>query len=652
MIYLITNQTSLLQDVVKHCSIEECFDYLKYKEVISIDIETTRKYNKYLDIEGLDPYTSKIVMLQIGDEINQYIIDVRNIDISLLYPLLTDPNKIKVGQNLKFEYKHLLHNYGIRINNLYDTMIVEQILNCGYDLENSLEALNKRYLGKTVDKSTRLEFLNIQSKPYTQRQIEYGAEDILHPLLIRNFQLEKLKIQDLEPVVRLEMRFLPALAEIEYTGVHLNKDKWIKTYDNNLIEFQKLKKELDDYIIENYRDSKFINPQLDLFSDDLKCNIQWTSSKQVIEFFKYLDICPKAVSKTTKKLSYTVEAKEVRILLLDPLLDSKKKEFVTLYIKFKEFEQTITTFGIKFFKYLNPITNRLHSNYRQILNTGRISSSGPNLQNIPSKHEFRYAFDALPGKKLINADYTGQEKIILVNKSLDKDLLIFYDKNLGDIHSYTAKLVYKKELADIELKDVKSKRKDLRQKVKASGFAIDYGGNGYTIAANLGISVEEGDEVYNAYFEAFPGLKDFFSKERDKSLKQGYILIDEITRRKFYFKDYNKLQEAKLHNDYKTANKLEGTMGRAAQNYVIQGTAGSITKLAIILIHEWLQENYLFNQIKIILLVHDEIVLESDEMLSEVAKNKLQELMELAGSFWCKRVILKADAIVSDLWEH
>lgn len=652
MIYLITNQTSLLQDVVKHCSIEECFDYLKYKEVLSIDIETTRKYNKYLDIEGLDPYTSKIVMFQIGDEINQYIIDVRNIDISILYPILADPNKIKVGQNLKFEYKHLLHNYGIRINNLYDTMVVEQILNCGYDLENSLEALNKRYLGKTVDKSTRLEFLNIQSKPYTQRQIEYGAEDILHPLLIRNFQLEKLEKQDLLPVVRLEMRFLPALAEIEYTGVHLNKEKWIKTYDNNLIEFQKLKKELDDYIIENYRDTKFIDPQLDLFNDELKCNIQWTSSKQVIEFFKYLDICPKAVSKTTKKLSYTVEAKEVRILLLDPLLESKKKEFVALYIKFKEFEQTITTFGIKFFKHLNPITNRLHSNYRQILNTGRISSSGPNLQNIPSKHEFRYAFDALPGKKLINADYTGQEKIILVNKSLDKDLLIFYDKNLGDIHSYTAKLVYKKELADIELEDVKSKRKDLRQKVKASGFAIDYGGNGYTIAANLGISVEEGDEVYNAYFDAFPGLKDFFSKEREKSLKQGYILIDEITRRKFYFKDYDKLKEAKLHNDYKVANKLEGAMGRAAQNYVIQGTAGSITKLAIILIHEWLQENCLFNQIKIILLVHDEIVLEADEMLSDVAKNKLQELMELAGSFWCKRVILKADAIVSDLWEH
>lgn len=652
MIYLITNQTSLLQDVVKHCSIEECFNYLKYKEIISIDIETTRKYNKYLDIEGLDPYTSKIVMFQIGDEINQYIIDVRNTDISLLYPLLTDPSKIKVGQNLKFEYKHLLHNYGIRINNLYDTMIVEQILNCGYDLENSLEALNKRYLGKTVDKSTRLEFLNIQSKPYTQRQIEYGAEDILHPLLIRNFQLEKLEKQDLLPVVRLEMRFLPALAEIEYTGVHLNKDKWIKTYDNNLVEFHKLKKELDDYIIENYRDTKFIDPQLDLFSDDLKCNIQWTSSKQVIEFFKYLEICPKAVSKTTKKLSYTVEAKEVRLLLLDPLLESKKKEFVTLYIKFKEFEQTITTFGIKFFKHLNPITNRLHSNYRQILNTGRISSSGPNLQNIPSKPEFRYAFDALPGKKLINSDYTGQEKIILVNKSLDKDLLIFYDKNLGDIHSYTAKLVYKKELADIDLEDVKSKRKDLRQKVKASGFAIDYGGNGYTIAANLGISVEEGDEVYNAYFDAFPGLKDFFSKEREKSLKQGFILIDEITRRKFYFKDYNRLQEAKLYNDYKTANKLEGAMGRAAQNYVIQGTAGSITKLAIILIHEWLQENYLFNQIKIILLVHDEIVLEADEMLSDVAKNKLQELMELAGSYWCKRVPLKADAVVSDLWEH
>lgn len=651
MIYLISNQTQIPGEF-NHSTIQECYNYLKDKQVISLDIETTRKYNKYFEIEGLDPHTSDIVMLQVGDDENQFIIDIRNTDLGIVKDVLTNPDIVKVGHNLKFEYKHILHKYKIRINNLYDTMIVEQILYNGLQLKNSLEVLNLRYLDIKVEKAIRLEFLSIGSTPFTSSQIKYGAEDIEFPVRIREKQLIEIQRRDLMQCVKLEMRFLVALAEIEYNGVNFNKEKWKATYDENLIEFNSLIKDLNAFIITNYSNSRFINRQLDLFSEEPKCNIQWTSSKQVIDFFKFLGICPLAVSKTTGKLSYTVEAKEVRPLLIKEELDSLTREFVRLYLRAKESEQTITTFGVSFFKHINPITGRLHSNYKQILNTGRISSAGPNLQNIPARHEFRYAFDAPSNKSLINADYSGQEKIILANKSLDKDLLVFFDKNLGDLHSYTAKLVYKTELADIALEDVKHIRKDLRQKVKASGFAIDYGGNGFTIAANLGITTAEGDAVYNAYFNAFPGLKAYFQSERDKSLRQGYILIDKLTKRKFYFKDYDRLKEAEWNHDYKLVNKLQGQMGRAAQNYSIQGEAGSITKYAVVLLHEWITSENLLDKIKIVLLVHDEIVLESDEELKDYAKTKLQELMETAGALWCKRVPLKAEAVISNLWEH
>lgn len=395
---------------IQETSLEACIEYLLLQDTIGLDIETTRKFNKYFDIEGLDPYTSSIVMLQVGTLEHQFVIDTRNVDITPLLPILIDPKVLKVGHNLKFEYKHILHNYNIRIEGLYDTMIAEQILFNGLGYSNSLKDLNERYLGIIVDKSTRLEFLSIGSKPFTTRQILYGAEDILHPLKIRELQLPKLHEKDLLQTFKLEIRFLSALAEIEYNGINFNKEKWLNTYKENLALYNKHIEDLNKFIITNYPDSKFIKTQLDLFCTDIQCNIQWSSSKQVIPFFMSLGICPQAVSKTTKKLSYTVEAKEVKMILVKRQdLDSKVREFIELYLRTKELEQATTTFGKGFLKNVNPITNRVHSNYQQMVNTGRISSRNPNNQNIPAKHQFRYAFDALDGKKMVNADYSGLE---------------------------------------------------------------------------------------------------------------------------------------------------------------------------------------------------------------------------------------------------
>jgi DNA polymerase I-like protein with 3'-5' exonuclease and polymerase domains len=293
--------------------------------------------------------------------------------------------------------------------------------------------------------------------------------------------------------------------------MNFNKKIWTNTYNSNLLKLNTLHKQLDDYVIERYGDSRFIDKQLDLFSEDKKCLINWTSSQQVIEFFRFLDICPQAVSKETKKLTYTVNKDVLKSSLNTINKDAffHKKELLKVYIDYKETSQATTTFGLKFFKYINPVTQRLHSNYKQILNTGRISSSSPNLQNIPALHEFRSAFRADNGFKIVNADYSGQEQIILANKSNDKDLLSFYEQGLGDMHSYIASKIFP-ELNDVPLSDIKKYHADKRQVAKAAGFAINYGGNGYTIAENLGISSAQGDVVYNAYFKAFPNLKKYF----------------------------------------------------------------------------------------------------------------------------------------------
>ena len=285
-IYFVANSYEV--DNIKSCSLDYCVNYLKDKEVVSLDIETTRKFGGIYPKEGLDPYVTNIVMLQIGDENAQFVIDYREVDISPLLDILTSPDIIVVGQNIKFEYVHILHNEGIRLCNVYDTMISEQILYNGFNIDASLKALNLRYLNVEVDKDTRLEFLNIKDKPFTVKQIEYGAEDILYPLKIKKKQLIRLAKKDLLQCLKLEMLFLLCVGDIEYKGMHFNTSIWLDTYNDNKIVYDNLKIELDDYIFKYFPKSQFVERQLDLFSTDKKCTIQWSSSKQVIEFFNLM----------------------------------------------------------------------------------------------------------------------------------------------------------------------------------------------------------------------------------------------------------------------------------------------------------------------------------------------------------------------------
>jgi DNA polymerase-1 len=634
-IYYVGNDENLKKSYIP-ATIENCHNYLKTKQLISLDIETSYKfggrYKKYK--EGLDPYLSNIVMLQIGDINRQYVIDYRDINISMLYPILTDKNIIKVGHNIKFEYKHLYHNDGIRLNNIYDTMVVEQILYNGLGKSNSLKALNQRYLNKDVDKDTRLEFSHIGNRPFTEKQINYGAEDVLYPLLIREQQLTAIDNKDVNNCVRLEMLFTLVLGDIEYKGMNFNQGLWLDNYEKNKIIYEDKIEILNNFVLDNYFDTDFVSKQFDLFTPDFYCSIQWTSPTQVVKFFRFLGICPK------EKGKYTSEAKVVKASLktINKNIDEKLKQFLKDYLSYKKYHQACTTFGKKFLKHVNPVTKRLHSSYKQIVTTGRISSSNPNLQNIPAKHGFRSAFDAPKGWKIVNADYSGQEQIILANKSKDKDLIYFYQQGFGDMHSYIASKIYP-EISNLSLEDIKKLHPDKRQIAKSAGFAINYGGTGFTIAGNLGVSQQQGDDVYNAYFKAFPGLKKYFDITISNTFRRGYILIDELTGRKCWFEPPKTGQE-------------KGSIARTALNYPIQGEAGGITKYAPILFRKWILDNNLEDYIFITNLVHDEINVEVKEGYLELAAENLERCMKESGDKWCKIVPLTASAVITDFWNH
>ena len=628
-------------------TLDEVKKFLDSSVEFAIDVETSWKYKgKYNyafktkwgrttpnpNSEGLDPYLSKIVMIQVGNYEEQYVVDARDYGVDWIKPYLEDKSKLKIGQNLKFEYKQF-KSHGIIMESLFDTMIAEKVLYTGRQLDCSLKGLIKRYIGVEVDKGTRLEFALIGKDPFTVNQIIYGAEDVKYPFRIKETQDLDLDRKQVRKCFSLESRFIPVLGDIEYNGMNFNQSKWFDNYIENKKLTDEALNALNSYVIETFADTEFVDKQLDLFSEDqsFTCRILWSSQKQVLELFHYLGLYPEDKNKPS------LNAKVLQSFKMS-IVDDKKKWLVEKFINYKELAQATNTFGEKYFKYVHPITKRLHSNYNQILETGRISSSSPNLQNIPAKQGFRRAFDAPTGWKIVNADYSGQEQIILANKSQDKELQAFYLQGHSDMHSFIASKIYP-ELADLPLDVIKAEHKDKRQVAKAAGFAINYGGTGYTIAKNLGIDEQEGDEVYDAYFRAFPNLKKYFDRVQSESLANGYILIDPITQRKNWFR--------RPEN-----NKERNAILKKALNYPIQGEAGGITKLAPILFRDWIIENNLQDKVLITNLVHDEINIEVKEEYAEEAAKNLERTMKQAADLWCKTIKLSADAVVTTYWNH
>lgn len=499
-------------DLISSCSIYDVVEYCRSKTELGLDIETTKNLPK--DIispvyePGLDPPLSKIVMLQIGDKDKQFIIDCRVVDISPLIPILSkNPNILFIGHNLKFEAKMLKYHYGIILINIWDTMICEQLLYSGIKQSYSLIEVSRRRLGKQsvtdvnlfnefdedgdyIDKGTRLEFLTIGDKPFTDQQIEYGAEDILNPILIREKQLEGRYIDGelWRPLnlFKLENQYVLVLADKELNGMTFEPELWKDTASIKQKEYDHRLSVLNSYVVNNYPDSRFVNLP-DLFSSEKTCNILWSSSDQVVKFFLFLGFCPKEKSKQTKKMEYSVGAVALNKLLpkeyKDKLFKSKfpdeintQEDLILAFLLYNESLQCITTFGIPWLKYIHPITKRVHTSYKQILNTGRLSSSKPNLQQIPSDDLYRRCFTSATGWKLINCDYSAQEVRVLAEITNEPSMVSFFNDGHpihgDDFHSFVATKIYQILRNDATLIIDKDNYKDERNNAKSTTFLI------------------------------------------------------------------------------------------------------------------------------------------------------------------------------------
>lgn len=664
MIYLVTKQQSLwASDRYKVISAEEALELLAPLNVVELDTETM----------GLDPYTKELLTVQLGCADFQVVIDCTSVDIHLFKGYMENPQRIFLGWNIKFDLKFLYHQRIIPMR-VYDGYLAEKLLWLGYPAgmhEMSLKAASINYLGVDMDKSVRGKIIQTG---LTEDVIVYAAGDVSYLGRIRDKQLIELEKKGLLKAIDFENEFVKCLAYIEYCGAKLDVDKWKIKMATDLNNLEKYEAELNEWVEESEYSSKYcsVNIQGDLFNGfDTKprCHINWTSSQQVIPLFEELGLNLKVLDKKTKHYKKSVDIKVV-----EP--QASKSPLIPIYIKYKKAAIIVNTFGQKFLNLINPVTGRIHANFNQLgTDTGRLSSTEPNLQNLPHDAQTRACFVSDKGNRWISADYSGQESYLMASMANDEAMLDELTNGSGDLHSLTAKMVFQQIPRDMPLKDIKKNFKDLRQEAKGYEFCFNYGGQDSTLIRNYGLDAKRAKEIYENYMSGFAGLKRYQDFRRVDVMRKGYILLSKITGHKAYIYDYDELKmqmekqddpdfwayyrEMKQENpECDTVQGVRRLARRKAEsekqsiNYPIQAAGALCFKLASIKLFNWLLKNGLLFKVKYCIPVHDEINLEAPDEISEEVADILVKCMVSAGKPFCTRAHLGADVEIGDHWIH
>ena len=601
---------------IQTATIQECKAYCESKTVLGVDTET----------EGFDFTCKKLIMFQIGDKDRQYVIDTREVSIEPLKEILESDKITKVLHNAKFDYKFIKQWAGISLVEMYDTFLVERVLHCGkQDHGYSLSRCTERYLGHTLDKETRNKFVGLKGQPYTVDQITYGANDVVYLLDIREKQLALLRTYELEQVARLENKVVKVFSEIEFEGLMIDRERWTAMAEDNVKLAHEQAIKLDDMVLEHPLLQHYRIPvQVDMFApmEELRhTHINWGSPSQTLELFRCL--VPDLEDVNGKKLN------KYRY----------KHKLIDEYIRYKERTKLANAYGTKFFNYVN-CDGKVHTNFSQILDTGRVSSSKPNMQQIPSDNTFRNCFITERGWVFVSSDYSSQELNVIAYGSQDPVWLDALRRGL-DLHGVCADLVFEDKWRNADA----DARKNLRTQIKAINFGLAYGMGPFKLADTLQISKSEAEALIEKYFTEFPNIRDFLTKLGTFGTRNGYIRTFKPFKRRRWFDTWF----PKIWDDRSKLQEF-GSIERASKNTPIQGSSADMTKLALIYIYREIQESW-SDSVKIVMTVHDQIDTICKQEVADAWAVKMTELMEKAALVIIPNGLLKADTNISETWE-
>jgi DNA polymerase I-like protein with 3'-5' exonuclease and polymerase domains len=571
----------------------EAMNFLNNYGSHAIDTETT----------ALDPYEAKWSLLQVGVPNFAFVFDVRHdtehssLHPEVLDPLLQDPTKTRILQNAAYDMKIIKRQRGYYLTNIYDTMLAEQLSTLGLFVKVGLAALVQRYLGLSMPKEPRSTFQNYDQK-FEPFQLEYAANDVAPLHLIRDLQWARIQQESLETAADLEFRFLLPLCEMELNGIHIDQKKWTRM-------MREVERERDDVrsIIQDILGE--IEEQNTLFGVSL---VNIDSNKQLM----------KALNKYGLSIESTNEAvlkKHKGLPIIDAILDYRKAN------------KLISTYADPLLAKISKYTGRLHTDFRQMVSTGRMSSSNPNLQNIPKKQKFRSCFIAPEGYSLLTADMSGAELRILGNLSQDPVFIEAYATG-QDLHTRTGS-----EMFGVPYNDVK---KDHRNAAKAINFGLCYGMSAMGLSGRLKISKKEAELLIAKYFKAYKGVKRYLDKAGKDAVRNRYSTTISGRRRYYSMPPYD-------HPDRKM---IQGRIERQGKNAGIQGANADTIKESMVLLVERLREY----DAKLILTVHDEVVVEvAEDQKYEVAPVVAQSLVDGFGKYF-NIIPMSTDTLIGPCW--
>jgi DNA polymerase-1 len=628
MKFLVTNQTRIISEDTPFqlATLADVREYFSNHKYIGLDTET----------KGMSPYTKELLLVQLGDRNNQFAID-SSIDIRELKDFFENPQYTFIIHNAKFDLRFFYHK-GIVIKRVFDTLLAEKLLWLGYPSgmhSLSLQHCCQQYLGVYLDKTVRG---NIIFEGVSDAVVVYGCRDVEYLIPLMEAQLEALKQKDLLRAIKLENMFVVVLAYIEYCGVKLDVAKWTAKMAKDLEYFNEALEALNKWVIENC-DEKYIerHVQQDLFNpggSGPKCKINWSSPKQVIELFESLGFNLWTIDKETKEPKKSVEAS-----IIKP--QQHISSIAKLYLTYKGWEKVCSTYGQNFIDCINPKSGRIHTQFSQLMDTGRLSCGGGkdkdtgkslvNLQNLPNDAETRSCFVSEPGNLWISADYKGQESVLIANVSNDKAMIAEFLEGSGDMHSLVAKAIFPNEI-DCPISEIKEKYPLLRKKAKGPEFCFNYGGNDATLVATYGFDKEAAAAIYSNYMKEFSGVAEYQAWCRKEVIRVGYIEHCPEYGHKAFIYDYDTLMENKKtmstpgfwdryrvlkESDPKNPEvlmvkkffKRKSDSEKQSINYRIQARGAICFKRASILFFQWLWKNNLLFKVKYCIPVHDKNLL-------------------------------------------
>ncbi|MBN3131011.1 DNA polymerase I [Pectobacterium brasiliense] len=560
---------------------------LKQAEVFAFDTET----------DGLDTLTANLIGLSFAIKpgeaaylplAHDYLDAPEQLErtkvLAMFKPLLEDEKLLKIGQNLKFD-KGVMQRYDINLRGIaFDTMLESYVLDSVAG-RHDMDSLAERYLSHKTITFEEIAGKGKNQLTFNQIALEqagpYAAEDADVTLHLHQKLWGKLQPHaDLCQVFQtIDMPLVPVLSRIERTGVLIDPAILAEHSKELTIRLAELETQAYELAGEEF-------------------NLSSTKQLQGILYEKQkLPI----LKKTPKGAPSTNEEVLAELALDYPL--------PKLILEYRGLAKLKSTYTDKLPLMINPATKRVHTSYHQAVTaTGRLSSSDPNLQNIPVRNDegrrIRQAFIAPKGYSIVAADYSQIELRIMAHLSGDKGLLNAFANGL-DIHRATASEVF-----GIALDKVTSEQ---RRSAKAINFGLIYGMSAFGLSRQLNIPRSESQKYMNLYFERYPGVQDYMERTRQQAAEHGYVST--LDGRRLYLPD--------IHSRNAMARK---GAERAAINAPMQGTAADIIKKAMIAIDDWLQKDT--PKVKMIMQVHDELVFEIHDSVIEESIFKIKALME------------------------